>query len=180
MAKDKKQFFIKGKDIITDPDAPIVSDEFIDKREDGEYTGQTIEVQSETKLEQDTGTGNAIVLRTYEFRVHPDYLKPEAKLPHPQEIFQSHMKGIAGMLWSDGLTPETGIDPRIIFSRDKKTYLIMVWASPQIGQVLTEKPKTLSEIAKNETKSNRDEVHGVVPVSSTKEKKTKRATKTPK
>jgi hypothetical protein len=169
-----KKYFIKGKEEITDTDAPVISDEFIDKVDGDEYRGQTIEVQSDTKLEDDLGTGDPIVMRAYEFATDPRLLQPNTQFPMAQEFFDSHMKGIAGMLWGDGLTPETEIEPRLIFSKDRRTYLITVWARPQLGQAVLETPKTLSEIANG--KQNRDTIQRGVPVSSTKKKTPKRTT----
>ncbi len=150
MTKAKKstkqvKYFIKGKEEITDKFAPAISDEFIDKQPEGDYSGQTIEVHSDTHLEQDAGTGESFILRTYEFRTSPEFL--QGKFPSFQEIFDSHIKGIAGMLWGDGLTPATDLEPRIVLSKDKSKYLIMVWARPSIGQTIIEKPYTLGEIA---------------------------------
>ncbi len=146
-----KKFFIKGKEKVTDLDAPVVSDEFIDKQPEGEYTGQTIEVHSDTKLEDDKGTGDAYILRTYEFGTNPEFLM---KMPDAQTIFDSHMRGISGMLWSDGMTPVTDLEPKIIFSKDRRKYLIMVWAKPSIGQTILETTKTLSEYARESHSRN--------------------------
>ncbi len=158
---EKKEYFIKGKQIITDPSAPVISDEFIDVQPEGEYRGQTIEVQSETKLEDDLGVGSPFVLRSYEFRTDPQLLhdirNKKATFPSNQELFNAHAKGIAGMLWSDGLTPEISLDPVIIFSKDQSTYLIMVWAKPSLGQSVIDTPKTLSQIVHGSRK-NRDKI----------------------
>lgn len=147
--KTGKKYFIKGKEEITDPTAPIVSDEFIDKQPEGDYSGQTLEVRSKTHLEADEGTGQHYILRTYEFATDPKYIREG--LPDAQVIFESHMKGIAGMLWADGFTPVTELQPRIIFRKDKVKYLIMVWARPSVGQIVTDKSITLSEIAHTTT-----------------------------
>ena len=171
------KYFVRGKDEIVDPDAPVVSNEFIDKQEEGDYTGQTIEVRSKTKLEEDLGTGEAILLRTYEFGVNPEMFKNGD--PSGQDIFNSHMKGILGMLWGDGLQPVMEMEPKIIFSKDRSKYLIMVGARPSIGQSILETPRTLSEIVKNDnSRNNTDALQRGVPVSSTKKKATKRTTKT--
>lgn len=141
----KEKYFIKGKDEITDS-SPIVSDEFLDKQPEGDYIGQSIQVNSQTRLEDDLGTGQELILRTYEFATDPKYIKEG--LPDAQVLFESHMKGIAGMLWSDGFTPVTALQPRIIFTTNKTKYLIMVWATPSLGQVVLEKTQTLSEYAR--------------------------------
>lgn len=174
MKRKPKQFFIKGKDVITDPNAPVVSNEFVDHFEGNEYRGQTIEVQSDTKLEQDTGTGDAVVLRTYEFGTNPEMLAQlRKKLPHPQEMFNAHVNVISGMLWQDGLAPAEEIEPRLIFSKDRRKYMIIVGARPRLGKTMLEKTRTLTEII-NEGRPNSNQIQRSVPVSSTKKTKTSR------
>ncbi len=147
--KEKQKVFFTEKEEITDHDAPLVSGEFV--TEDEDWRGQTVEVKADTKLQDDHGTGEAIVIRTFEFGVNPaaffEYEKAHGTMPPAQEIFSSHRKGIAGMLWADGMSPADEIPPRVILSKDKKRYLIMVGARPSLGQTLTETPQTLSEIA---------------------------------
>lgn len=153
---EPKKFFIEGKDEITDKNAPVIRNEFIDTtREEGVYRGQEIEVKSETKLEQDQGTGEAFVLRTYEFITNPEMLTKG--LPDSQAIFNSHAKGIEGMLWGDGLVPAPEIAPRLVFSKNGSKYLIMVWARPQLGETLVDQTRTLSEIV-HERRPDRDKV----------------------
>ena len=55
------------------------------------------------------------------------------------------------MLWIDGLKVISEIEPRVIISKDKKNYSIIVGAEPSRGHLLTDEPKRLSEIA-NESK----------------------------
>lgn len=170
-----KKFYIKGKEEIKDIDAPVISDEFIDTtREEGEYHGQSIQVQSDTKLESDQGTGETIILRTYRWSTNPEIFNKYT--PDPQEIFESHKKGILGFLWQDGMTPAPEIEPKFVLSEDRKYYWIIVGARPSVGQVVVDTPKTLTEIL-HDTRPNRDKVHGSVPVSSTKKTKTGRTTK---
>lgn len=193
-----KEFFIKGKQEITDPDAPVISNEFIDKsRPEGDYIGQTIEVQSETKLESDRGEGEEMVLRAYEFATDPRLLNDvsSGKIPMPsnQELFNASLKGIMGYLWQDGLQPAEEIPPRVIFSKDRSKYIIMVGARAAHGQFFIDKPTTLGEIVKktveqhdlinkaqNESRTDKDSLQRSVPVSSTKKKTSGRATKAPK
>jgi hypothetical protein len=178
----KKEFFIKGKQEITDTDAPVISGEFVDTtREEGDYTGQTIEVHSETKLEQDTGQGHGVVMRTFEFAANPTIFQHGR--PNPQAIFNSHLKGIEATLWQDGLEPMTELEPRLIFTKDKSKYLILVWSKVQRGLVSVEnriqkQAQTLSEIAKqSDSRQNSNKVHGGVFVPATKKKKTGRTAK---
>ena len=170
----KKEFFIKGKQEITDTDAPIISDEFIDTtREEGDYHGQTIEVHSETKLEEDRGMGRGVVMRTFEFAASPIIFQHGT--PNPQDIFNSHLKGIEATLWSDGLEPMVELEPRLIFTPQRDKYLILVWARVQKGQVALEnkiqkEAQTLTQIV-NDTRQNSDVIHGGISVPSTKKAK---------
>jgi hypothetical protein len=178
----KKEFFIKGKQEITDANAPIISDEFIDTtREEGDYTGQTIEVHSETKLESDKGEGRGVVMRTFEFAASPIIFQNGT--PNPQDIFNSHLKGIEATLWTDGLEPMVELEPRLIFTPTRDKYLILVWARVQKGQLskereVQEKARTLTDIAQevneNNTRQNSDKIQRSVFVPATKKAKTKR------
>lgn len=57
------------------------------------------------------------------------------------------------MLWKDGLKPIVEVNPRFMMSKDKKHYRFVVAASPQRGQMVTQTPKTLTEIL-NEARQN--------------------------
>lgn len=173
---ENKEYFIKGKQEITDAAAPVISNEFIDTTND--YTGQTIEVQSDTKLEEDQGEGGVAAMKAFEFAANP--LIFQHGIPSPQDVFNSHIRGIEAMLWQDGLEPVVEMEPRLIFASDRSKYLILVWARPQRGQFMLERnminrAQTLSEIVKNETRSNSDQVHGGVQLPTAKKKKTGRA-----
>ena len=174
-----KEFFIKGKQEITNTNAPTVSNEFIDTtRPEGDYTGQTIEVHSETRLEQDKGEGRGVVMRTFEFAASPIIFQHGN--PHPQDVFNSHLKGIEATLWSDGLEPMIELEPRLIFTPERDKYLILVLARVQKGQLFKEmevqkQAQTLTEIVKqNDTRQNPDKVQRSVFVPATKKKKTSR------
>lgn len=159
--EEKREFYIEGQE-RKDLDAPVVGGEFV--TEDGDWRGQTVEVKSDTKLEEDTGTGEVIVIRSFEFGANPatfkEYEKNYGRLPYAQEIFQSHMKGILSLLWQDGLSPVEEIPPRLILSKKKDKYMIMVGARPQLGQTILEKPQTLSEIANVKSPKHTDKVSG--------------------
>lgn len=170
-----KKYFIKGKEEITDANAPVISDEFIDRQPEGDYQGQTIEVQSDTKLEEDQGTGEVAILRTFRFTKNQEIFN--VREPSAQEIFESHKQGILGLLWQDGLTPDMNLEVKFI--PDREFYFIQIWAKPQAGQVLIEKTKTLTEII-NEARPNTDKVHGSLPVPTATKKKASRTAKTPK
>lgn len=104
---------------------------------------QQLSTESATKLEDDTGWGPEVILRTFEFSANP-----ETPLPSAQILFNSHLKGIEGMLWADGLKPADDIEPRLVFAKNRKGYRIFVACRPMLGQTVLEKPRTLSELAK--------------------------------
>lgn len=157
-----KPFYIAGKDEIKS-DAPVVGGEFV--TEDGDWQGQTVEVQSDTKLEADKGTGEAVIIRTFEFALNPEVFRQHEQRtgsqPTPQQIFIEHQKGVESFLWQDGLSPAYDIEPRVIFAKGTNKYLIMVGARPQKGQMIVDTPKTLSELA-NDPRDSKNKVHGVV------------------
>lgn len=108
-----------------------------------------LSVNSETKLESDTGTGDAVILRVFEFSVNPQMI---GKLPSPQEIFNSHVKGIEGLLWNDGMYPRQDIPPRVVFSKNGQQYRIFVTASAR--HTLVDIPQTLTQILNGRNKSS--------------------------
>lgn len=129
--------------------APLVGGEFI--TEDGDWQGQTVEATSDKHLEDDHGTGEHVILRTYQFLANP--LAFSNHTPSVQDIFESHRNGITALLWQDGLTPRLDIPPQFVLAKDKKSYLFIVASTPSVGQSVLETSKTLSEII-NETRTN--------------------------
>lgn len=112
---------------------------------------QKVEAISDTKLESDLGTGREVILRMFEFAVNPEIFKD--RKPTSQEIFNSHLRGINGILWGDGLKPAEDIEPRLIFSKGGKSYRIFIACNPTMGNILVEKTQTLSEIANGSRKN---------------------------
>lgn len=108
------------------------------------WQASQIEAQSDTKLEDDTGYGKAIVIRMFEFAINPNGWPNK---PTKQELFNAHLHGIEVMLWRDGLKVMTDVEPRL--SIGKKKYRIWVAAEPARGHLLNETPKTLSQLAAN-------------------------------
>lgn len=145
---NKDKFYVAGKEEIKDQDAPVVGGEF--QTEDGEWQGQTVTVSADTKFSDDLGTGDAVIIRTFEFLANPEtfiqYEKFNQHAPTAREIFESHRQGIAALLWGDGLTPTDKFEPRLVFSKDKTRYLITVGAKPMQGMTLSVKTQTLTEI----------------------------------
>lgn len=106
-----------------------------------------IETASETHLEDDTGHGEAAIIRCFEFAANPEAFKQHK--PTKQELFNHHSKGIEIMLWKDGMKVMPEIAPRIILNKRNTKYRIFVGARPMKGHLLREAPKTLSQIAHN-------------------------------
>lgn len=132
MKKANKKFKAVEKDA---QDAPV---------KDLEWEGEEVQAQSDTKLEFDQGTGQAIVLRFFDFAVNPETFKQHK--PTAQELFNTHMRGIESLLWRDGLKPYDAIDPRFMFSKDKSHYRFIIACVPSLGNVLVDKPQTLSQL----------------------------------
>jgi hypothetical protein len=109
------------------------------------YDISNIETQSKTNLESDKGFGNAAIIRCFEFGINREVFKLHQ--PTKQELFNAHHKGIELALWRDGLKVIPGVDPRIVIDEDTMTYKILVGAQPMKGHMLTERPRTLSELA---------------------------------
>lgn len=110
-----------------------------------QYDLQDIEVQSDTKLEDDTGQGGAAIVRMFAFGMNP--IAFAQYRPTNQELFNSHYKGIEAALWKDGMKVLPDVNPRVVIDEKKQQYMIFVGAAPQKGHLLKEKPQTLTEIA---------------------------------
>lgn len=111
---------------------------------DIEWEGEEVGVESDTKLEEDKGTGQEIILRFFDFAANPEVFKNYK--PTAQELFDSHRKGIESLLWSDGLSACEAIEPRLLFSKDKSNYRFVISCIKGIGNTMVDKPKTLSEL----------------------------------
>lgn len=119
-----------------------VMDTTIDK---DPYEIHSMEAESTTKLEDDTGSGAAIVIRQFKFKANPEIFAHSS--PTKQELFNSHLKGIELMLWRDGLSIWPDTEPQVKINAEAGTYEIFVGAKPMKGHILHEQTKTLSEIA---------------------------------
>ncbi len=109
-----------------------------------DWEGQEIGVESDTKLESDLGTGQAIIIRFFEFGANPDTFK--TRKPTAQELFNSHWKGIEAMLWRDELKPFEAVEPKLMFSKNGLKYRFIITCIPRSGSVLIDKPKTLTQL----------------------------------
>lgn len=116
----------------------------VDKETLDQWEGEEIAVKSDTKLESDMGTGQAVVIRFFEFGANPEVFKQHK--PTPQELFNSHRKGIEALLWRDGLKPYEGLEPRLMFSKSHKNYRFIITCIPMAGSAFTGNTQTLSQL----------------------------------
>lgn len=103
------------------------------------------QAESTTHLEDDTGYGKAAVIRQFTFKANPQTFSTQP--PTKQELFNAHLKQLEIMLWQDGLKIMTDVAPQLAFNKKKTQYTIIVGALPQRGQLLTQQPQLLTEIA---------------------------------
>jgi hypothetical protein len=103
-----------------------------------------VETASETHLEDDKGSGHAVIIRVFEFAANPEVFKRHK--PTRQELFNHHSKGIEAMLWADGLTVVPDVNPRVTVNKKKTKYHIFVGAMPSKGHLLNVAPQTLTEV----------------------------------
>lgn len=108
------------------------------------WQANEVQVDSETKLESDTGWGAAAVIRRFTFSVNPESFKKQ--IPSKQELFNHHLKQIEIFLWKDGLKIMTDVAPALAFNKKKTQYTIIVGALPMKGQLLNQTPTTLSQL----------------------------------
>ena len=126
----QKKFKLKELDA---KDAPV---------KDIEWEGEELGVESTTKLEEDKGTGQPIVLRFFTFAANPEVFKQHK--PTANELFASHRMGMEALLWKDGMNPCQDIEPRLIFSKDQSQYRFVISCIP--SQALVDSPQTLTEL----------------------------------
>lgn len=109
------------------------------------YQVEEVEAKSKTNLEDDKGKGNEVILRFFEYTANPLAFKDH--LPSGQELFNAHLKEMEIKLWQDGLKPDSNIEPRLLFSKDKTHYKFVIGCRLGKGQILTQTPVTLTELA---------------------------------
>ncbi len=109
------------------------------------WEGQDIEVHSDPLIE--TGArGQTLVFRSFYFKANPQVMKSQK--PTKQQIFDSHAKQIQLMLYSDGLIPFKGVEPKLIVSKKRDEYKIFVACEARAGVSFAETPRTLQELTK--------------------------------
>lgn len=124
----------------------IIEEKAVDSKKedigDIEWEGEELGAESTTKLEEDKGTGGAIVIRFFDFAANPEVFRVHT--PTANELFSSHRTGMEAMLWKDGLTPTDAVEPRLMFSKDKSKYRFAISCIP--SQALIDSPQTLSQL----------------------------------
>jgi hypothetical protein len=111
---------------------------------DIEWEGEELQAESTTKIQDDKGTGQELILRFFDFAADRNVF--ELHKPTAQELFESHRSGMEAMLWTDGLVPCKAIEPRLMFSKDKSYYRFVVSCIPSTGNTILEGTHTLSEL----------------------------------
>lgn len=109
------------------------------------WLGQELQVNSDPLI--DLQTGDNVLLRVFDFGANPENLKRDK--PTKQQLFDSHVKQIMTMLWSDGLEPAKEINPLIQISKKKEKYRILMWCRAKSGVAWADTPQSLQEITKN-------------------------------
>ncbi len=108
------------------------------------FETQEVAAKSDVFLEDDHGTGAAAIIRVFEFSANPETFKMHT--PTTQELFNAHVQQIKLMLWGDGLEVMEEVTPRLKISKNKKNYRIIIGCRPRVGQVLNDRPRTLSQL----------------------------------
>lgn len=114
------------------------------KIEDIKWEGEEISTESKIKISDDKGEGRAVILRFFEFGVNPAAFKIHK--PTAQELFNTHINGMESLIWRDGLKFFHDVQPRFMFSKDKKFYRFIIACIPTVGTELKQKPQTLSQL----------------------------------
>jgi hypothetical protein len=114
-----------------------------------DYDVKQGEVHSDIHLEEDTGHGKSIVIRSFDFKANPQAFKD--RTPSKQELFNAHAKQIEILLWKDGLNVMPDVKPQLILSKQRNHYRIVVGAEPRKGQIILpsdqNKHQTLAQAA---------------------------------
>lgn len=124
--------------------AKAVEKNGLDNGKDVDWEATKGEVTSDVHLEDDTGQGAAVIVRSFDFKANPEAFRHHT--PSKQELFSAHEKQIEVLLWQDGMQPMPDVTPKVMLSKNRKNYRIVVGAEPAKGHLLTQNPQTLSQI----------------------------------
>ncbi len=125
-------------------DNELIGEASVGEIDNTPWQSQDLASKSETHLEDDLGSGEAAIIRVFEFAASPEAFR--AHTPTRQELFNYHSKGIEVMLWKDGMTVMPDVDPKVTINEKQTKYRIFVGAKPMKGHTLHERPQTLSQI----------------------------------
>lgn len=158
MAKKIKK---EGKIKNSKKELPV---DFAAVKNEEQWEAKTLEVESETTLEQDSGTGEQITLRFFTFGANAEVFKRHK--PTTQDLFNHHWRQIQVELWKDEWKPFEEVQPRFLWSTNGKDfepyspagkqythYQIVIAATPARMGILNEKTHTLSELATHGNRS---------------------------
>lgn len=96
------------------------------------------EDQTGESLMHDTGKGEAIVIRQFEFKLNPSL----TELPTTEQILTpEYLKDLNIQLWADGL--RLVMKPRVFI--DTETCRVFAPCQPRTGSTILEEPKLLQE-----------------------------------
>lgn len=111
------------------------------------------EIKSDLAPMLDPGTGQALILRQFEFYFDPltinKIIKKQIPAPTKQELFNSNWPQIRIILWGDGLVANQDVEPRVVVSKKKyKIFLLCIPRTKQSGvkEMVADRPQNLSEI----------------------------------
>lgn len=101
---------------------------------------------------EDEGIGKTVSIRTFHYKMNPELRKnfPADK----QMLFNAHAQHIKTVLWGDGLVPLEGHHPRIMISKKKGVYAIIVPCEARVNVMWMEKAQTLQDIMKARSTSH--------------------------
>ena len=115
------------------------------KTDEGLLEAKKGEVHSTTRLEDDHGTGKKVIIRSFDFKANPEAFKHQT--PSKQQLFDAHAEQIKVFLWKDGYSVMPEVKPRLMLSKNRHYYRILVGAEPRLGEYIAEHAPTLSQIA---------------------------------
>ena len=97
------------------------------------------EDQTDTNLMHDTGKGEPIVIRNFEFKLDPSLTTPPTK---EQILTPEYVKHLSTLLWADSL--RLVMEPRVQITKDK--ILIFAPCQARTGSSYSEAPRMLQEM----------------------------------
>lgn len=127
MAKLKKDRSVSSRNLEDHVVAQVgITEETSDSKVEWEATQG--EVHSDIKLEDDHGSGKAVVLRAFDFVANPAAFKHH--VPTKQELFSAHQIEIEGALYRDDLKIFEEVQPKVLISKNKRNFRIIVAGLP--------------------------------------------------